>query len=56
MSRPSDLWFRQSNGYWYSTINGRQVKLEQDETKSRTQLEKILRGQQELTHPWRHGR
>ena len=47
MPRPSDLWFRKSNGYWYSTIDGHQVKLERDATKARTKLQKILRGQQE---------
>ena len=44
MSRPSDLWPRKSTGYWYTTIDGKQVRLDKNKKKAKTKLQQLLKG------------
>jgi hypothetical protein len=50
-ARPSDIWFRKQTGYWYTTIDGRQHKLDTDEKRSRTMQQQLLRKANGLTEP-----
>src|SRR4051812_17363920 len=42
MARPSSLWFRESNGFYYTTIRGTQHKLSQDKTEARKMMNRLL--------------
>jgi integrase len=42
MSRPSSLWQRSQNGFWYTKLNGKQVKLSPDKAEARKLLHKLL--------------
>lgn len=42
MSRNSGLWQRKENRFWYTTLNGKQVKLSQDKGEARKLLHKLL--------------
>lgn len=42
MSRTSSLWQRKQNGFWYTKLNGRQVKLSKDKAEARRLLHKLL--------------
>src|SRR4051812_25730053 len=43
MARQPDVWFRRSTGFYYTTIDGIQHKLDPDEKKSRDMLKRLLR-------------
>jgi integrase len=45
MPRTSDIWWRESKQCYYTTIDGRQVRLAKTMTQSRTRLQRILRGE-----------
>lgn len=42
MARTSSLWQRSQNGFWYTKLNGRQVKLSEDKAEARRLLHKLL--------------
>jgi integrase len=42
MSRPSSLWQRSQNGFWYTKLGGKQVKLSLDKGEARWVLHKLL--------------
>jgi integrase len=47
MARNPDLWFRKQTGYWYTTIDGEQIKLSKDKTEARRMLYELLAGKAE---------
>lgn len=42
MARTSGLWQRGENGWWYTTLNGKQIKLSPDKGEARKLLHKLL--------------
>jgi integrase len=42
MARPSSLWQRKQNGFWYTKLNRKQVKLSKDKGEARRLLHKLL--------------
>src|SRR5260221_8137855 len=46
MGRPRKIWPRKGSDYFYTKIDGQQVRLEKTMAASQRKLEQILRGQQ----------
>ncbi len=42
MSRPSTIWQRGKSGWWYTTINGKQMRLAQDKAEAQKALHALL--------------
>src|SRR5262245_14808828 len=47
MARNSDIWHRKQTGFWYTTLDGEQVKLSQHKAEARRMLYELLAHRQE---------
>src|SRR3954447_17432610 len=54
MARPAKIWFREQDGWYYTTVNGEQLRLSQDKGEAETLFHEAMlqkrRGEEPQSH------